>query len=248
MFKFFRRIRQGLLAESKFRKYLVYAFGEIVLVVIGILIALQLNTCNAKRIENKALESTYARVLEEINDAHELASRKIVLFDTLLLEKNKRSLYLMQLKNSDSVSEIFTTIKAVSNVVIVSEDMPATSEFLNNRNLSEVKSTELKTLFLRLKRSLHFAAVIDSYAKDQLNTLIEPYIIKNLNYAQMIGERDMMVINPLQDYTVFFNNLELENLINLKIETDHTKIEFLKSLETILNDTAIEIEKELNKE
>jgi len=43
MIKFFRRIRQQLLSENKFTKYLIYAAGEIVLVVIGILIALQIN-------------------------------------------------------------------------------------------------------------------------------------------------------------------------------------------------------------
>lgn len=43
MIKFFRRIRQQLLTENKFSKYLIYAIGEIVLVVIGILIALQIN-------------------------------------------------------------------------------------------------------------------------------------------------------------------------------------------------------------
>jgi hypothetical protein len=43
MLKFFRKIRQQLLSENKFSKYLLYAIGEIILVVIGILIALQLN-------------------------------------------------------------------------------------------------------------------------------------------------------------------------------------------------------------
>ncbi len=43
MIKFFRRIRQQLLTENKFSKYLLYAIGEIILVVIGILIALQVN-------------------------------------------------------------------------------------------------------------------------------------------------------------------------------------------------------------
>ena len=43
MIKFFRNIRQQLLSENKAGKYLAYAFGEIVLVVIGILIALQIN-------------------------------------------------------------------------------------------------------------------------------------------------------------------------------------------------------------
>lgn len=46
MIKFFRRIRQNLLTENKFNKYLLYAVGEIVLVVIGILIALQINNIN----------------------------------------------------------------------------------------------------------------------------------------------------------------------------------------------------------
>jgi len=43
MIKFFRNIRQNLIMENKTGKYLKYAIGEIVLVVIGILIALQLN-------------------------------------------------------------------------------------------------------------------------------------------------------------------------------------------------------------
>ncbi len=49
MIKFFRRIRQKLLSENKFSKYLLYAIGEIVLVVIGILIALSINNWNEDR-------------------------------------------------------------------------------------------------------------------------------------------------------------------------------------------------------
>ena len=43
MIKFFRKIRQNLLSQGKTGKYLKYAVGEIILVVFGILIALQLN-------------------------------------------------------------------------------------------------------------------------------------------------------------------------------------------------------------
>ncbi len=43
MINFFRKTRQQLMAENKFSKYLIYAIGEIALVVIGILIALQIN-------------------------------------------------------------------------------------------------------------------------------------------------------------------------------------------------------------
>ncbi|NKI30934.1 DUF6090 family protein [Croceivirga thetidis] len=49
MIKFFRRFRQNLLQENRFSKYLLYAIGEIVLVVVGILIALQINNWNEKQ-------------------------------------------------------------------------------------------------------------------------------------------------------------------------------------------------------
>jgi hypothetical protein len=49
MIKFFRKIRQKSLSENKFGKYITYAIGEIVLVVIGILIALQINNLNEKQ-------------------------------------------------------------------------------------------------------------------------------------------------------------------------------------------------------
>jgi hypothetical protein len=62
MIKFFRRIRQKLVAESKFSKYLIYAAGEIVLVVIGILIALQINNAN----ENRKLRNAEIKILKEL--------------------------------------------------------------------------------------------------------------------------------------------------------------------------------------
>ena len=49
MIKFFRKIRQKLLTENKFSKYLIYAIGEIILVVIGILIAVSINNANTYR-------------------------------------------------------------------------------------------------------------------------------------------------------------------------------------------------------
>ena len=54
MIKFFRKIRQNLLMENKTGKYFKYAIGEIVLVVIGILIALSINNWNSNRIERNS--------------------------------------------------------------------------------------------------------------------------------------------------------------------------------------------------
>lgn len=64
MIKFFRHLRQSLLSQNKFYKYLLYAIGEIILVVIGILIALQINNWNEERKERK----TEGLVLEDLRD------------------------------------------------------------------------------------------------------------------------------------------------------------------------------------
>ena len=58
MIKLFRNIRQNLLAEGKTSRYLKYAIGEIILVVIGILIALSINNWNENRKE-RLLERRY---------------------------------------------------------------------------------------------------------------------------------------------------------------------------------------------
>ncbi|MBT8257079.1 MAG: hypothetical protein KJO49_01300 [Bacteroidia bacterium] len=63
MIKFFRLIRQRLLSENKFSKYLLYAIGEIVLVVIGILIALSINNKNEQHKLNKKEQG----LLKELN-------------------------------------------------------------------------------------------------------------------------------------------------------------------------------------
>ena len=49
MLKFFRNIRKNLISNGKTVNYLKYAIGEIILVVIGILIALQINNWNENR-------------------------------------------------------------------------------------------------------------------------------------------------------------------------------------------------------
>ena len=65
MIKFFRKIRQNLLSEGKTGKYFKYAIGEIVLVVIGILIALSINNWNTNNIE-RSVELT---MLKEMSSA-----------------------------------------------------------------------------------------------------------------------------------------------------------------------------------
>ena len=64
MILFFRKIRQKLLTQNKFSKYLFYAIGEIALVMIGILLALQINNRNEDA-KNRVTEASYISSLHK---------------------------------------------------------------------------------------------------------------------------------------------------------------------------------------
>jgi len=69
MLRFLRNIRQKLLENGNVRKYFWYALGEILLVVIGILLALQINIWNENRKLNKSSKETIENLYTEINVA-----------------------------------------------------------------------------------------------------------------------------------------------------------------------------------
>ncbi|NKI30420.1 DUF6090 family protein [Croceivirga thetidis] len=78
MIKFFRKIRQNLLSEGKTGKYFKYAIGEIFLVVIGILIALQINNWNESRKADIALKEYLVKIKSNtLEDIIELDSLTI---------------------------------------------------------------------------------------------------------------------------------------------------------------------------
>ncbi len=66
MIHFFRTLRKQLISEKKFSKYVLYALGEVFLVVVGILIALQINNWNNYRIERKEEAKTYRNIRQQI--------------------------------------------------------------------------------------------------------------------------------------------------------------------------------------
>ncbi len=100
MLKFFRAIRRRLLNSGSLRKYLVYAIGEIALVVIGILIALQVNNWNEKRKQEQrfrvALEQIYTSIKEDTEIARFILNtqqQQIELIDQVLTNPDQYNPY-----------------------------------------------------------------------------------------------------------------------------------------------------------
>lgn len=147
MIKFFRNIRKTLVKEGKTTNYLKYAIGEIVLVVIGILLALQINNWNEDR-KNKILENDfYCKLLEDFElDRHNIdklyseSNYKIEVSKKLLLElpqKNKSIDYLM----NTYIQALRTNSFSPSKVAIL--------DITSSGKLSLLKNDSLKQNLLR---------------------------------------------------------------------------------------------------
>ena len=96
MLTFFKRIRKSLLTENKFRKYFYYAIGEIILVVIGILIALQINNWNTERTEQNNIKDFARSFIQEI----EANIGEVQLRKTQITKINRRIDSLIKVLNS----------------------------------------------------------------------------------------------------------------------------------------------------
>ena len=137
MIKIFRKIRQKLLTENKFSKYLLYAIGEIVLVVIGILIALSINNWNENRKEIESQKKLYSNLkidfqnrLDELedfyiakNDAIENITRLSVIISNQESEFNESEVaeLLVTLLNNFFFNEAFELLDGVFNTGIIND-------------------------------------------------------------------------------------------------------------------------------
>ncbi|MFD2725698.1 hypothetical protein [Hyunsoonleella rubra] len=152
MIKFFRRIRQKLLSENKFSKYLLYAIGEIVLVVIGILIALQINNQNELRKEQLITDKYLQGFVEDL-------TADKALLDTLIYVRNKQRVCAKALIESVERKEIqldsfYNNYYYIFPFWKFSPSTNTMEEVLNSSQLRLITDETIKTKLLEL-RSLY---------------------------------------------------------------------------------------------
>ncbi|MFH4966108.1 DUF6090 family protein [Gaetbulibacter sp. M235] len=132
MIKLFRNIRKKLAAENKVPAYLRYAIGEIVLVVIGILIALQVNNWNETRIEQKRIKQYAKSLIQDLkNDIEMLKVSKF--------QAEKKFMYIDSLRQYVNI----TPYSNLSNtdLYVIAHDIMYRPYFWNRATLNELKNS-----------------------------------------------------------------------------------------------------------
>jgi len=182
MIKFFRKIRQNLLMENKTGKYLKYAIGEILLVVIGIIIALQLNNWNESRnLKYKEIVILKALKSELENDLN----------TEIILAKNY---YHKKDKALSKLIGVYTKKENISNDSLLNYFRGSLIEWnfgLNVAAFENLKSTGLNLISndsLRLKISSiysnHYPEILirSNYLTQFYEREFRPILYDNLNF------------------------------------------------------------------
>jgi hypothetical protein len=166
MIKFFRNIRKQLLGEGKTGKYFKYAIGEIVLVVIGILIALWINNLNIDSQEQKetfalvnSLELELNENLREVDDRKKELTKIVKNFIKVLnFSANSNSdlpidtlkVYVTDLMTFAAIEindSRFNSAKSAGKFNLLSEEMAASLAVYENTISNFRKFSDKTTIF-----------------------------------------------------------------------------------------------------
>ena len=223
MIKFFRHIRQKLLSENKFSKYLLYAIGEIGLVVIGILIALQINNQNELR-EEQLITDKYLQGFAE-----DLKADKSLL-DTLLYVRNKQRLSAKSLINYVE-SKAFHLDSFYNNYYYVfpfwkfSPSTNTMEEVLNSSQLRLITNETIKTKLLELRSLYEMIRVSEEHVYEDRTVYL--YNHRTLDHIEFNGlhinaqNKSFLKSKDVEQYKkdaeYFLNDRYFKNFMNLLI-------------------------------
>ncbi|MFC4721760.1 DUF6090 family protein [Geojedonia litorea] len=151
MIKFFRKIRYELMERNKTGKYLKYAIGEIILVVIGILIALSLNNLNELRKQEQTKQSYFNQLLIDIDKDTTVIANYIFRIKKSISTYES---YLNMFKTPDlSSEEIIVKLKEVEVSFPVLRFNTNTSEVLISTGDIKLMPAEIRNVLMDLKRT-----------------------------------------------------------------------------------------------
>ena len=244
MIPFFRKIRKKMADDNKPIKYMRYAIGEIVLVVIGILIALQINTWNEERktriIETKTLKEIRANLeldLVELNN-------DIAVMDSI---SHAGEAVIDYLNSHNEPSDSFKYDVHVSRINPHFDPNQGGYSLLNSKGIDIISNDSLRGSISKLYESNYpYYAKYENERIFKLNNIILPkfadyfsFHTTENNYFKAIAEISQKDFSDLKNDTSFIN------MLNLAISENKLVQNRAQRTSGIINDLIYQIDREL---
>ena len=207
----------------------MYAIGEIILVVVGIVIGLQVNNWNEQNTRQQKINTYYERIHEEVDFSIQLIEYNTQFSDSLIAGLT----YCLESIAAKSIDSTF-----VQHLAYLTDNeqqtffFPVIDEFMELGYLSSVEDLALREQFKLLAYFRKQSAVDDVNIQTFSERLLKPTLVDKLNYLDIdFMHRHKAYPNPLRftndpenDYQQLAEDLELWNLIIYRIDIGKNRI------------------------
>jgi Family of unknown function (DUF6090) len=211
MIKFFRKIRYSLLETEKTGKYFKYAIGEIILVVIGILIALSINNWNEDRKESIKETAILTELHKDfINNLMQFENVKSVHFNSLK-SAEKFKMYMNHsnlIAVKDSIAKYYFL---AFNGVSYNPSNGVVESLVSSGDYQIIKNDTLRNYLISWKDVLLDYTEEEVVSRKLWSEKIEPFIIESGDFANLASPKNFKLITTDQ-----FKNLTERHIFYLK--------------------------------
>ena len=240
----FRRIRQVLLAEGKLGKYFWYALGETLLVVIGILLALQVNNWNEERVAREKeivlLENLLEDFITRQNELNEFQDLRVNILNSI----EQITGFIANPASRPDDAEMKKILVWQMNLVLFNEQFKVLDVLFNTGEINSISNLKLKKLLLnwpqlveemmeeqRLRYELYskdFLPVLGDHIS--IRSLLENWEMRNYIYSRNWGAKlesdfeGLLADKRFENYLAFVeflhrvNNHDTKNLLKSSAE------------------------------
>lgn len=220
MLRFFRRIRRALAEQGQMRKYLFYALGEVVLIVFGILIAIQLNTLNESRKQDTKRTQLIERLDRQIEINQIQAEEAIAELQIQLADITAVMSYIGKPKAEIDTVVVDSIMSSIIEDHHLGLDLTTLQEALDNGEISNLEDENLRTSLYSLLKANERLEQREDIANHDNNNFAIPFMYKKVNsrnaaartdkeYQKYVGPSSL----PPTDYEALFADREFENLV-----------------------------------
>ena len=248
MLRFFRKIRRNLIAEGRFSKYLMYAIGEIALVVIGILIALAINNWNENRIIEKR-EQFYLAGLKDEFEQNKIKLQNLIEVNRLNYQNSKKIASLIgnseELNDEESLSEML--FNSFSYEIAYNPNNSLLIELINSGRLKDISNPELRKHLTTWDSFIQSIRNQENTLKTQRDEVLDLFrgndaSIRTILDQTGVSTKEMGLKKSNEDYSnleliqsrEFENNLMIFILTGIATETSHY-VPLMQEIDTILS-------------
>lgn len=223
--RLFRKIRQTLLQKGNLKRYLVYTIGEILLIMIGVLLAFQVSKWNDKRNNDKVKLIYYENIRRQLNDDMGIISRNIDYNNHYLSQFE----YANEIIQVDDRSKLDTLTKISLNLFRYSDFHRASNiygtivnsgqiKLIHNQNILEgIQRLEETYVYINKMESIHF---------ELIKLIVIPDIIESINFSpnHVDNPDDLYNFKFKNRFTLLVEIMKEKNEVYKKATNEITKI------------------------